>query len=109
MQGRTDGHLQGFQIQTPRFATGAEGYAQQLVYFARDFVLDRFRCFFSWADGEASSTGRNSQICSLTSNSCSPSSRKRWHSATSRCALAKLAGDENVSVTVLPLTLRVSR
>jgi hypothetical protein len=109
MQGRTDRHLQGFQIQTPRLAAGAEGYAQQLVYFARDFVLDRFRRFFSWADGEVSSTGRNSQICSLTSNSCSPSSRKRWHSATSRRALAKLAGEENVSVTVLPFTLRVSR
>jgi hypothetical protein len=94
MQGRTDRHLQGFQIQTPRFVAGAEGYAQQSFYFARDFVLDRFRRFFSWADGEVPSTGRNWQIRSLTSNSCSPSSRKRWHSATSRCALAKLAGEK---------------
>ena len=38
-------------------------------------------------------------FCSL---SCSPDSRKRWRWATSRCALAKLAGEENVSVTVLP-------
>ena len=55
----------------------AEDDAQQLVYFARDFLLDRFRRFFSWADGDASSTGRNWQIRSLTSSSCSPSSRKR--------------------------------
>ena len=45
------------------------GHAQQLVYFARDFLLDGFGRFFSWADGAVSPTGRNSQICSLTSNS----------------------------------------
>jgi hypothetical protein len=100
MHGRTHGHLQGFQIPPPRLATGAKGNAQQLFYFARDFLLDRFDRLFSLTDGEASSTGRISQICSLTFNSCSPSSRKRWHSATSRWALAKPAGEENVSVTV---------
>jgi len=93
MQGRAHGYFQGFQFPSPRLTVGAEDHAQQLVYFARDFLLDGFGRFFSWADGAVSSTGRNSQICSLTSNSCSPSSRKRWHSATSRCALAKLAGE----------------
>jgi hypothetical protein len=57
MHGRTHGHLQGFQIPPPRLATGAKGNAQQLFYFARDFLLDRFDRLFSLTDGEASSTG----------------------------------------------------
>jgi hypothetical protein len=69
MHGRAHSHFNGFQIQTPRFAAILEDDAQQLVYFARDFLLDRFGGFFSWADGGVSSTGRNLQICSLTSNS----------------------------------------
>ena len=109
MHGRAYGHLQGFQVQTPRLAERAEDHIQQSVYFARDFLLDRFGRFFSRAESVVSSSGRKAQICSLTSNSCSPNSRKRRHSETSRCALAKPAGEENVSVTVLPFTLRVSR
>ena len=68
MHGRTYRHLQGLQIQTPRLAPGAEGDRQQLFYFARDFLLDRFGRFFPWVDGAVSSTGRNAQICSLTSS-----------------------------------------
>ena len=92
----------------PCLAAGGEEHAEQLIYFARDFLLDGFRRFFSWAEKAGSAIGRNWQIFSLISNSCSPSSRKSWHSATSRCALAKLAGVENVVVTVLPCTLRVN-
>ena len=69
VHGRAHRHLDGFQIQMPRLAAAAEDDAQELVYFARDFLLDRFGRFFSWADGEFSSTGRSWQICSLTSNS----------------------------------------
>jgi hypothetical protein len=69
MHGRANRHLDGFQIEMLCFAAGAEDDAQQLVYFAGDFLLDRFGRFFSWADGGVSSTGRNWQICSLTSNS----------------------------------------
>lgn len=36
-------------------------------------------------------------------------SRRRWHSATPRSALAKPAREENVCVTVLPFTLTVGR
>jgi hypothetical protein len=109
VHGRADCGLDRFQIQMPGLAPATEDHTQKLIYFARDFLADRFCRFFSWADGIASATGRSLQICSFTSRSCSPSSRKRWHSATSRCALAKLAGEENVSVTVFPFTLRVSR
>jgi hypothetical protein len=109
VHGGTHRRFDCFQIQTPGLAPAAENDAQELIYFARDFLADRFRRFFSCADGTASVTGRSLQICSLTSNSRSPSSRKRWHSVTSRCALAKLAAEENVSVTVFPFTLRVSR
>jgi hypothetical protein len=109
MQRRADRHLDGLEIELVRFPSGGEDNPEQLVYLTGDFLLDRFDGFFSWADGGISSTGRSWQICSLTSNNCSPSSRKRWHSATSRCALARLAGEDKVSVTVLPCTLRVRR
>jgi len=69
MQGRTNSHLDGFQIQTPGLATTVENDEQQLIYFSRDFLADRFRRFFSCVDGGVSSTGRNAQICSLISNS----------------------------------------
>ena len=69
MQGRTYRHLDGFQIQAPRLAATIKDDAQQLIYFARDFLVDRFHRFFSWADGGVSSIGRKSQICSLTFNS----------------------------------------
>src|ERR1039457_752158 len=68
VHGRAHSHLDGLQIQVPRLTATAKDDAQQLVYFARDFLLDRFSLFFSWVVGEISSTGRNSQICSLTSN-----------------------------------------
>jgi hypothetical protein len=59
MHRRTHRHLDGFHIQTLGLAPVLEDDAQQLRYFARDFLLDRFRRFFSWADDEVSSTGRN--------------------------------------------------
>ena len=76
MHGRSHSHLQGFQIQTPRLAAGTEGEAQQLVYFARDFLTDRFRRFFS--SGETvSATGRTRQILWFTSSKSWLSWRKR--------------------------------
>lgn len=66
---RAHRHLDSLQIQTPRLAAGAEDDAQQLVYFARDLLLDRVCRFFSWAEGWGSSTGRNWQTRSLTSKS----------------------------------------
>ena len=72
MHGRANRHLDGFEIEVAGFASGAEDDAQQLIYFARDFLLDRFDHFgrfFSWADDGISATGRSWQICSLTSNS----------------------------------------
>jgi len=58
MHGRAHRHLQGFQFPTPRLAVSVEDHAQQLVYFARDFLLDGFHRFFSWALGGCSSAGR---------------------------------------------------
>jgi len=69
MHGRTHSHLDSLQIQTPSLPAGAEDDAQQSIYFARDFLLDRFDRFFSWTEGWDSSTGRNWQTRSLTSNS----------------------------------------
>ena len=109
MHRSTDRRLDTLKIESARRLVVAKNDAKQLLYFAGNFLLDRFGSFFSWADCVASATGRSSQICSLTSNSCPPSSRKRRHSATSRRALAKPAGEEKVSVTVFPFTLRVSR
>jgi hypothetical protein len=109
MHRSTDRCLDTLKIESASRLAVAKNDAKQLLYCAGDFFLDRFGRFFSWADGTVSDTGRSSQIRSLTSNSCSPSSRKRWRSATSRRALAKPAGEEKVSVTVFPFTFRVSR
>jgi len=59
MHGRANRHLDGPEIEVTRFALRAEDDTQQLVYFAGDFLLDRFCRFFSWADGEVASTGRS--------------------------------------------------
>jgi len=58
MQGRAQGYFQGFQFPTPRLTVGAKDHAQQLVYFARDFLLDGFGRFFSWPVCGSSSAGR---------------------------------------------------
>ena len=67
MHGRTHSQFDGFQVETSRFATTGEDDAQQLLYFARDFLADGFRRFFS--SGESvSATGRTRQIRSFTSS-----------------------------------------
>jgi len=43
---------------------------QQTVYFAGNLALDRFGRFFSCGDGDASSIGRERQICVLISTNC---------------------------------------
>ena len=68
MHGGSQSALDGFQVESAVVAALLKNHAQESVYFAGDFVLDRFGRFFSWADGRVSSTGRNSQICSLTSS-----------------------------------------
>jgi hypothetical protein len=67
MHHRPHDHLGGFQVQVPRLAAPIENDAQQLVYFARDFLLDGFGRFFSSGDS-VSVAGRARQIFSLTSN-----------------------------------------
>jgi hypothetical protein len=47
MESRAYRHFDGFQIEMARFAAGTEDDAQQLLYFAGDFLLDRFGRFFS--------------------------------------------------------------
>jgi len=67
MQGRTHRHFGGFQIQMACFAAALEQDAEQLVYFARDLLVDRRGRFFSSGE-RVSSTGRARQILSLTSS-----------------------------------------
>ena len=68
VQGGTHGHLNGFQVEAPRPAPLLENDPQELIYFARDLLPDRFRRFFSCPLNSSSpSTGRNWQIFSLTS------------------------------------------
>ena len=49
MHGRAHRHLDGFQIEAPRLAPAVEDDAQQLIYFARDFLTDRSAVFFPLA------------------------------------------------------------
>ena len=67
VHGRAYSHFGGFQIETPRLVAATEDDPQQLVYFARDFGLDRFRRFFSCSES-VSSTGRDRQMDSLISS-----------------------------------------
>ena len=46
MHGRAHQHFGGFQIQTSRLASTVEDDAQQPVYFARDFLLERLGAVF---------------------------------------------------------------
>jgi len=66
----TDHSLDTLQIELAVGPAVAENDAEQLIYFAGDFLLDRFDRFFSWADGAVSATGRSSQIRVLTSTNC---------------------------------------
>jgi hypothetical protein len=61
MHGRAHEHLDRFQIDMPGLAQALEDRAQQLLYFARDFLSDRIRRFFSSGESD-SSTGRARQI-----------------------------------------------
>jgi len=59
--------LDGLQIDRAGLMPTAEDDLNDAAYFLGDFLLDRFRRFFSCAV-KVSSTGRNLQIFSLTSN-----------------------------------------
>ena len=67
MHGRTHSQFDGFQVETSRFATTGEDDAQQLLYFARDFLANRLGRFFSCGE-RVSSAGRARQIFSFTSS-----------------------------------------
>ena len=73
VHGRTHRHLGSLQIETARLAALLEDDAQELIYFARDLLADRFRRFFSCGVEVVSSTGRKRQTCSLTSTNSRPS------------------------------------
>jgi hypothetical protein len=108
VHGRAHGHLDGLQIEAARLAAGAEDDAQQAVYFAGDFLLDRFGRFFSWASNAGSSTGRKRQTARLTSTSLPVKDRNRRNSATSASALRTAAEEARFWVAVLPPIFWVS-
>ena len=58
VHGRAHSHLDGLQIQVPQLTATVKDDAQQLVYFARDFLADRFSRFFSSGNKESASAGR---------------------------------------------------
>ncbi len=47
VQGRAHRHLRRFQIEASGLAPILENHPQELIYFARDLLPDRFRRFFS--------------------------------------------------------------
>ena len=70
MHSGADRCLDTLQVESACRLAVAENDAKQVLYFAVDFLTDDFRRFFSWADGANSATGRNAQICVLTSTNC---------------------------------------
>src|ERR1039457_3284972 len=109
VHGRAHSHLDGLQIQMPRPTATTKDDAQQLVYFARDFLLDRFSRFFSSGESTSGSDGRSWQICALTSISSLCRSCSFRNSAISRSAFRVAGWSGRDSVTVLPLILKVRR
>jgi len=105
MHGRPHRHFHSFQVQTPGFVPAVEDDAQQLVYLARDFPMNRFGRFFPWALSAACSTGRRRQIFSLISTKARPNSRYLRNSAISCSAFRTAAEVGSASLTVLPRTL----
>jgi hypothetical protein len=100
-------HLDRFQIQTAGLAAAREQDAQKLVYFARDFLADRFGRFFP--SGESvSSTGRRRQILRLTSTNAPLKDWSLRNSAISPSALRTAAGEGRFWVAVLPPIFWVS-
>ena len=67
VQGGTEGHLDGFQIEATAVAPLGKDSVQEGAYFARDLLMDCRTRFFSCAvqSAESASTGRKRQICSL--------------------------------------------
>jgi hypothetical protein len=108
MHGGADGCLDTLQIKAAVDFAVAENDAQQLLYFAGNFLLDRFRRFFSWAVCAVCSTGRKRQIFRLTSTRSSVRPWNLRNSAISLSAFRRAAGDGRLCVTVLPSIFCVS-
>jgi len=66
MHSGAGGGFNRLQIETAGPAQSRENNLKELIYFVRDFLLDRFGRFFS-CGVRASWTGRKRQIFSLTS------------------------------------------
>src|ERR1035441_215852 len=79
------------------------------AHFARDFLADRSRRFFSSGESTSGSDGRSWQICALTSISSLCRSCSFRNSAISRSAFRVAGWSGKDSVTVLPLSLKVRR
>jgi hypothetical protein len=66
MHSRSHGHLDCLQIESAGLALFLKDEPEYRAYFPLDFLLDRFRRFFS-CGVRVSSTGRTRQIFSLVS------------------------------------------
>ena len=67
---RADEGFDGFEVQAAGLAAILKDGVQKPVYFAGNFLLDRFSRFFSCGCDLASSTGRRRQIRVLISTNC---------------------------------------
>jgi hypothetical protein len=105
MHGRAGRHFHGFQIEASRFAESGEDHTQQLTYFPRDFLLDRFGRFFSCGDSVLTWAGRIWQIRALTSMKDLCKLCNFRNAAISLCALRMASASDRDLVTLLPLTL----
>src|ERR1700687_3609304 len=102
MHGGTDSGLDALQIEAAGRLAPAENGTQQLFYFARDFLLDGLRRFFSWAVCSVCWTGRRRQILRLTLTKSPVKSWNFRYSAISLSAFRIAAGEGKVCETVLP-------
>src|ERR1700730_4076690 len=94
---------------SPQVALILEKHPQELFYFARDLLSNRFGRFFFSSVSASSSRGRKRQISALVPRNSRVSCWNFRNSSTSRSAFWIATGVGNASEIVLPSTLKVSR
>jgi|SRR5271169_1911617 len=87
VHGGADGSFDCFQVKAAGLVAVLKDDVQQAVYFARNFLADGFRRFFSWAVASVCWMGRKRQIFRLTSTN---SPVKVWNLRNSAISFSAL-------------------
>jgi hypothetical protein len=107
MQGGAHRHLHRFEVQTLAVTPLAENHLEQTIYFLGHFPVERLGRFFLLAEHRFALHG--AQPTNFLIHLHQPPSQRLKPVELAHLALRKAAGLEEVSESVLPHSLRVSR